>query len=414
MNFISLYIAFRYFRSKKRGFPSFVSIMSFMGITLGVAVLILVTSVMNGFEKELEDRVLQAIPHASIKGSPLIDNWSLVNEVLNKNSNILGSSPYIETQGLINSENNLKGIFIYGVDPKLEKKISTIPNNIIVGSWDNLLINSYDVILGDILAMQLGVNIGDYVNILVPDTGLGILGTSPRVKRFKVSAIFSIGSPEVDQSFVYINIKDAAKLLRIKNKVHGVRVRYTNLFNAKKEIKEDLLKVQNTLSGKYKSQDWTKSYGTLFRAIKMEKFLVSFLLFLVVLVAIFNLVSMMVMTVNEKRPQIAILMTMGAKPSTIQRIFIFFGSLIGFLGTFFGTILGLLLSFNLGSLISFIETTLNISLLDAYFINYFPIDIRASWVITICLISITMTILSSLYPSLIASKSDPATILRHE
>jgi len=414
MRFLSLSIALRYFKSNRRGFLSFVSIMSFMGISLGVAVLILVTSVMNGFEKELEDRVLQAIPHASIEGEPFITDWHIVNKVLLDNKNILGSGPFIETQGLINSQNSLKGIMLFGINPELEKKVSTISKNIIIGSWDDLNSEEYTIILGDILAMQLGVNVGSFVNLLIPDTSMGLLGTFPRTKRFKVAAIFSIGSPEVDQSFAYINLRDASKLLRTGNKIHGLRVKYLDLFSAKHEIYADSNRINSYLNTSYKAQDWTSDYGTLFRAIKMEKFLVSFLLFLVVLVAVFNLVSMLVMTINEKRSQIAILLTLGATRSSIHRIFMIFGTLIGTLGTITGLLFGLLVSLNLGSLIDWLENIFGIYLLDAYFINYFPIDIRPFWVFLICVISLSLSVVSSLYPSRLATKVNPANVLRYE
>ncbi|MDG2060833.1 MAG: lipoprotein-releasing ABC transporter permease subunit [SAR86 cluster bacterium] len=414
MNLLSLSIAFRYFRSKRRGFLSFTSIMSFVGITLGVTVLILVTSVMNGFEKELKQRVLQAIPHANIQGQPFIDDWKDLIKKTDQQVLILGSSPFIETQGLINSSDQLKGVIVYGVHPDLERTVSTIPNHIIVGNWDSLNDQEYNIAIGDILAMQLRVNIGDFVNLLVPDTTMGLLGTFPRTKRFKVSTIFSIGSPEIDQSFVFINLNKASKLLRTEDKVHGLRIKYSDLFIAKRQIKEDVKLINQLNDQTYTSNDWTNSYGTLFKAIQMEKFLVSLLLFTIILVAAFNLVSTLVMIINEKKSQIAILLTLGATRASLGRVFIFFGAIVGFVGTLSGLLLGLLFTLNLGTIINFLEESLGMHLLDAYFINYFPIDLRPTWIIVICLISFLLAIVSSLYPANLASKLEPAEVLRYE
>ena len=414
MNFITLEIAFRYFRSKRRGFLSFLSVISFAGIAIGVAVLILVTSVMNGFERELQNKILQAIPHASIKGKPILDDWEKLNSVLRENKNIIGSAPYLETQAILNSKSNLKAVFIYGVNPKLEQSVSIISNNIIIGSWEDLQKEAFNISIGELLARKLDISLGDYLNVLVSDTSMGFMGSIPRTKKFRVSSIFSLGSPEFDMNFIYMNIDNAAKLLRTGKSVHGIRIKYTDLFIAKSEIKQDLLRVNSALNKEYNSDDWTNAYGTLFRAIKMEKFLVSLLLYIVILVAVFNVISMLVTTINDKKSQIAILMTLGATRTMISSIFLMFGTMIGIAGMLSGLFLGLLITTNLGSLIELVELTFKISLLDAYFINYFPIDIRPSWVVTICFSSVLLTIISSLFPAKLASNLDPASVLRHE
>ena len=414
MNFLPLFIAVKYLRSKRTGFLSFISNAGFLGITLGVTVLILVSSVMNGFEKELKDRVLQAIPHASIVGDIQKEEITSIQSVLEKNQEIVATAPYIETQGLVSSANSLKGVYIFGIASDQEKLISIVADRIIDGEWQSLNEEKYGIIIGDILAFQLGLGIGDMVNVLVPDTSLSLAGILPRTKRFKVTGIFSIGAPEMDQSYTYIDIKNAEKLLRMKNSVHGVRIKYQDLFQARTLIHQDKDRVNLELNKSFGSNNWTNAYGTLFKAINMEKFLVSILLSLVILVAIFNVVSLSVMTINEKRSQIAILMTVGANRSFIHRIFIYFGSLIGIAGTIVGLIMGLTLSYFLGPIVNFLENLMGINFLEVYFINYFPVDIRPNWVIFICFTSILLTLVASFYPARLASKILPAEVLRYE
>ena len=414
MRSLPLFIAIKYLKGKRTGFQSFVSSAGLIGVALGVAVLILVSSVMNGFERELRERILQAIPHASIEGGIDINQVLSVKAVLEENPEVLASSPYIETQGLISSANSLKGIYIFGVNPVLEKKVSIVSTKIISGSWNSIEEEKYGIIIGDILAFQLGIGVGDMVNILVPDTTLSLAGILPRTKRFKVTGIFRIGAPEMDQSFAYINITNAQKLLRMSNSVHGIRIKYQDLFQARQLVYQDTYRINEVLGTQFSSSNWTNSYGTLFQAIKMEKFLVFLLLSLVVVVAVFNIVSLSVMTINEKRTQIAILMTLGASRSFIQRIFIYFGSLIGLAGTCLGLIIGLVLTYFLGPIINFIEDLLDIRFLEVYFINYFPTDFRLTWIVIICLTALFLTVISSFYPSRLASKINPAEVLRYE
>jgi len=388
--------------------------MAFAGIAIGVAVLIIVTSVMNGFEKELQTRILQAIPHASIEGNISNNDIDKIVNTLYENKKIVGAAPYIETQGLVSSGSSLKGVYIYGVNPFQEPAISIVSEQMIDGTWDSLSEDSYNLVMGDILAMQLGLRIGDKVNVLVPDTNLGLAGILPRTRQFTVSGIFSLGAPEMDESFVYLNIKNASKLLRMNNAVHGIRVRYSDLFLAPTEIYKDLFRIQDSLNLNVGANDWTRSYGTLFKAIKNEKFLISLLLTFIVLVAIFNVVSMLVMIINEKRAQIAILVTLGGTRRFIQNIFIYFGSLIGIFGTLSGLLIGLFITYNLGSIIGLLEYTLGVKFLEVYFIDYFPVDIRPSWIFFICAGSLLLTIISSIYPATIASKIEPAEVLKYE
>tara|TARA_B100001179_G_C18561152_1_gene390662 strand:+ start:91 stop:1335 length:1245 start_codon:yes stop_codon:yes gene_type:complete len=414
MNFLPLNIAFKYFRSKRRGYLSFVSGIAFIGIALGVSVLILVSSVMNGFERELRERVLESIPHASVVGNIEVKEFDEIRSILLQNLHVIGASPYIETQGLISSESSLKGVYLFGISPEYEKEVSIIGQRFLEGGLEKLTPGNYGLLIGDILAAQLNLRVNDFVNVLVPDTSSGLVGTFPRTKRFRIVGIFNTGSTEVDQSYVYLHISNAAKLLRMKNFIHGVRVKYSDLFLSKKQVLLDVSRINHQLGKFYSTTNWTYSYGTLFKAIKMEKFLVSLLLSAIILVAVFNVVSMLVMTINEKRSQIAIIMTIGGTKNLIEQIFLYFGSLIGITGTFLGLIFGLLVTIFLGPIIEFLEFILNKRFLEIYFIDYFPIDIRLSWICIICLASISLTILASYYPATLASKLEPAEVLRHE
>ncbi len=414
MKNISLFIALRYFKSKGQGFISFQSGMALAGIAIGVAILILVTSVMNGFERELKTRILQAIPHASIQGNITKTEFNGINESLMLNSNVLGTAPYIETQGLLSSGTYLKGVYIFGVDPKYENNVSTIENHFVEGSLDSLEDNDYNLVIGDILAIQLGIRVGDSVNILVPETALGLVGILPRTKKFKITGIFSLGAPEIDQSYVYLNIDNASKLLRTGEFVHGIRIRYSNLFNSKDNIKSDLLRINKEFQVNYKASTWETSYGTLFEAIQMERFLVALMLMTLVLISSYSLMSMLIMTIKEKESQIAILISLGATRRFIKNIFLLFGSLIGLAGIITGLLAGLLITSYFGSIVNFIESLFGIQFMKVYFIDYFPVDIRGNWVFSICIISFFLASIASVYPAKIASKIEPAEALKYE
>ena len=414
MKNISLFLALKYFRSRGKGFVSFHSGMAIFGISIGIAILILVTSVMNGFQRELKERVLETIPHASILGDIQLSEFAALEKTLYKNQEVKGVAPYIETQGLLSSGSYLKGVYFYGIVPEHEKTVSIIHNHILSGSFESLEDEGYNLIIGDILAYQLGLNIGDNVNVLVPDTGLGIAGIFPRTKKFKVTGIFSIGAPEVDQSFAYMSIRNASKLLRTNEFVNGIRIKYEDLFNSNYQVREDASRLRSDSEKTFTTTTWQQNYGTLYQAVENERFLVAFMLFMLVILSAYNLMSMLVMTVNEKKAQIAILMTMGATSGIIRNTFLSFGGLVGLLGIFIGAIAGLLISINFGSIIAFIEGLFNVQLLQVYFINYFPIDIRFEWVTSICLITFFFCLLFTIYPSRLASKVDPVEVLKYE
>jgi lipoprotein-releasing system permease protein len=284
----------------------------------------------------------------------------------------------------------------------------------IVGSFSSLEEENYNLVIGDILSLQLGVNIGDSINVLVPDTGLGIAGIFPRTKKFKVSGIFSVGAPEIDQSYAYMSISNASKLLRMNNSINGVRIKYKDLFESAYQVRSDIVNLNTQKNKRFVSTTWQQNYGTLFEAIQNERFLVSFMLFMLIILSGYNLMSMLVMTVNEKKSQIAILMTMGATTNTIRNVFLIFGSLVGSFGILLGCLFGILISINFGSLINFLEALIGIKFLQVYFIDYFPIDIRFEWVSMICILTFIFCLIFTLYPSRLASKIDPVEVLKNE
>ena len=414
MKNISVFLALKYFRSRDRNFISFHSGMAIFGIAIGVLILILVTSVMNGFQRELKERILETIPHASILGDIRLNEFTSLEKTLYENSQVIGAAPYIETQGLLSSGSYLKGVYFLGVVPKYENTVSILNKNMIAGSFLSLDEEEYNLVIGDILAFQLGLNIGDYVNVLVPDTGLGLAGIFPRTKRFKVSGIFSIGAPELDQNFVYMSILNSSKLLRNNKSITGIRLKYKDLFSSSYQVREDALRLSSSNNKTFSTTTWQQNYGTLYQAVENERFLVAFMLFMLVILSAYNLMSMLVMTVNEKKSQIAILMTMGATDRIIRNIFLVFGGLVGLLGIVIGSIAGFLISSNFSSIMTFIENLFNVQFLQVYFINYFPVDIRLEWISTICLITFTLCLIFTIYPSRLASKLNPVEVLKNE
>ena len=414
MKNISVFLAFKYFRSRDKSFISFHSGMAIFGIAIGVLILILVTSVMNGFQRELKERVLETIPHASILGDIQLNEFSSLEKTLYENPQVIGAAPYIETQGLLSSGSYLKGVYFLGVVPEYENTVSILSENMLVGSFLSLDEKGYNLVIGEILAFQLGLNVGDYVNVLVPDTGLGIAGIFPRTKRFKVTGVFSIGAPELDQNFAYMSIANASKLLRTNNSVTGIRLKYKDLFSSSYQVREDASRLRSYNNKTLSTSTWQQNYGTLYQAVENERFLVAFMLFMLVVLSAYNLMSMLVMTVNEKKSQIAILMTMGATERIIRNIFLVFGGLVGLVGIAIGSIAGSVISYNFSSIMTFIETLFNVQFLQVYFINYFPVDIRLDWISTICLITFILCLIFTIYPSRLASKLNPVEVLKYE
>ena len=409
---ISLSIALEYLRSKTKGATSFVSSLAYTCVALGVAVLIIVSSVMNGFEKELRDRILNVIPHASISGVTPISDWNEIYAVLKDHPKVVGAAPFIQSQMLIGSSDEVYGSNLIGINPNSEKNVSIVSNFITKGSYESLNENSSNIILGELLARKLNLDIGNQVSLMLPDNKASFSGYFPKIKNFKVTGIFRVGSPDIDEGIAYINISQASKLLSLKDKIHGFRIKFKDLFDANYLSWEVLIDLEDYTNQILISENWTLTYGPLFEAIMMEKTLVGLLVFLIVLVAAFNIVSMLIMMINDKKAQLAIFKTMGMSKYEISKIFIYLGAMISMIGSLVGLVLGMVITFLLSSKI--FEELITSLMQGTYFISYFPVDIRFSWVFFILFSTIALTLLVCLYPARIASKVIPAEVLRNE
>ena len=407
---ISLKLGYKYLRSNKGGIFSFTTFLAIIGLTIGISSLIVVTSVMNGFEKELENRILGVIPHSVIYSDDPIQNYDeLINDIKNE-KNILEASPYISIQGLVSSQYNSKGINVIGIDTEKEENISIIPDYMLAGNLSNLE-SGNSIIIGSLLAANLGVYVGDKINITTSDIKTSIIGSYPTSVNFKIVGIYELKT-EIDQTMTFISHKTAQKLKNIDfDETLSIRIKTDNLFKAD-YISQNLIKNLNRDDLIFSS--WKSTHGTLFEAIKFEKLLISLMLFLIVAVASILVLSTVVMTVKSKEREIGILLTLGASSKQIILIFFTQGFIVSLIGIIFGVLLGFILTLNLTNIITFLESILERNLLEAYFINYFPYHIDYNQIVIICLISFALSLLSSLIPSFRAVKLNPVQILRHE
>ncbi len=412
-NYTPLFIALRYLKGRKSGFLSFISALAFISTSLGVAVLIIVSSVMNGFEKELKDRILNVIPHASIYGLNPIDDWQKIEKEIINDINVKGISPYIETEALIKSQSDVAGILINGVMPDKDKTVSVIHEYTNEGRFEDLQ-NGNNIVLGRLLARKLNVDLGDKISLMLPDSNSSFAGYFPRTKIFNVVGIFNLGSRDIDESIAYISLENASKLTGLNSQIHGFRLKYEDLFDAPYLVWQSLVYAEKNTNVLLNAEDWSYTYGPLFEAIMMEKSLVFLLLTLIIIVAAFNIVSMLMTLINEKRGAIAILQTMGMTNNEIFKIFLYLGSLIALIGTILGLIFGLGTTFLIGSSIFETQLTSLMEYLGTYFISYFPYDIRLETILIIILVSLIITIFSVIFPARTASKLHPIEILRNE
>ena len=410
MSSISLKLGYKYLRSNKGGVFSFTTLLAIIGLSIGISSLIVVTSVMNGFEKELEDRILGVIPHSVISSDEPIDDYeNLINQV-KKDANILEASTYINTQAIISSSYDTRGVSLIGIDPLKEKNMSIIPDYMLVGDLNDLNEDN-TIIIGSLLAAQIGAYIGDEVNITTSDIRTSLIGSYPRSVNFEVVGIFELKT-EIDQYLTLISHSTSQKIKNLKaNQTTGIRLKTNNLFNAD-IITENI--INNLDSNNLTYSSWKNTHGTLFEAIKFEKLLISLMLFLIIAVASILVLSTVVMTVKSKEREIGILLTLGASNKQIVLIFFTQGLIVTLIGIFVGILLGFLLIYNLNNFISVIESMLDRNLLEAYFINYFPYHINFGQIFLICFFSFLISLISSLIPSLRAVRLNPVEILRHE
>lgn len=411
---LEAFIGLRYVRAKRRNhFISFISLTSMLGIALGVTTLITVISVMNGFEKELRARILGAIAHATIQpadGSSM--EWRSVVDRVEEHPEVDGAAPYIE-EGVWLQGSESAGAFIRGVDPEFEPRVSEVDQKMLSGALGDLRPGEYGIILGIGLASRLRVGPGDRVTVIAPRLKATPVGASPLMRRFTVVGAFEFGEFENDSTLALVHIEDAAKLLRMPSgAIGGVRLHLQDMYQAWRVARE----ISGTMPGYYIVRDWTQERGNLFQAVRTEKTVMWVILSLIIAVAAFNIISMLVMVVTDKQSDIAILKTMGARPGTVMRIFVIQGSVIGVVGTLLGVIGGILLAQNIGTVVPYLEQFFGFSLFpsDIYYITELPSDLQSADVIKFALMSLVMSLLSTLYPSWRAARTQPAEALSYE
>ena len=410
-----VFIGTRYTRAKRRNhFVSFISLTSMIGLALGVVVMIVVLSVMNGFDHEMRTRVLGMVPHATIESGEPISDWQNLATRVQQNPQVEAVAPFTQMQGLLTNNGNVQKILLNAIDPVQERKVSIIDGFMKQGSLDDLVSGGFGVVIGDKAATKLGVGLGDKVTFVSPEVMVTPAGMFPRMKRFTVVGIFHVGAGELDGYLGVTNLQDLARLHRWKpDQVQGLRLKFTDLFKAPRTAYEI---AQNLGEHQYYSRDWTRTHGNLYQAIGMEKSIIGLLLLLIVAVAAFNIISTLVMVVNDKRGDIAILRTLGATPGQIMRIFMVQGTVIGVVGTLVGAGVGILAALNVSSAISALEGLIGHKFLnaDVYFIDYLPSQLMAEDVLLVCGAALVLSFLATLYPAWRAARTQPAEALRYE
>jgi lipoprotein-releasing system permease protein len=413
---VALFVGLRYLRARKgSGFVSFVTFASVIGVALGVATLIVVLSVMNGFEKELRERLLGLTAHASIQQDGGLDAWPPLVEQLLEQSEITGAAPYIEQEAILSGPGGLAGALITGIEPELEEKVSKVNDSMLIGSLTDLQPESYRIVLGRVLAQRAGVAVGDKVKVLVPRfPSAKSGGMGPQLVSFSVSGVFELGVQDHDSLRAFVHLSDASELSQMGSKVSGIRVETTDIFAAPAVVRKRLQEIGDR--GVLEVWDWTQQNASYFRAIRIEKMMMALLLSLIIGVAAFNIVATLVMVVAEKRSGIAILRTLGCSRRDVIAIFVLQGTLIGWLGAVVGVVLGVLLSLNMDTVAPTLENLLGFQFMpaDLYYLTSLPVDLHTADVAWTTVVVLVVTSLATIYPALRAATVQPAEVLRYE
>jgi lipoprotein-releasing system permease protein len=412
-----LFIGLRYTRASRRagrrnGFISFISGLSVAGIGLGVAALIVVLSVMNGFQKEVRDRMLSVLSHVEVfAGRELLHDWQKVIDDARKHPRVTAGAPYVAGQAMLTVDDSVRGVLVRGIDPSLEPGVADFTRNVERGALADLRPGEFGVAVGRELANQLFLDLGSRITLIAPQGTATPAGLVPRLRQLTVVAIFTAGHFEYDSSLLLMNIDDAAKLFRVDG-VSGVRLKTDDMMQAPR-VGLDLTRM---LTGDLYVRDWSSENRNWFAAVQIEKRMMFIILTLIIAVAAFNLVSMLVMTVTDKQADIAILRTLGASPGSIMKIFIVQGASVGLLGTLAGVVLGVLIALNVGETVAFIESLFGFEVLPKgiYFISHLPSDLRGGDVARIGFTACVLAFASTIYPSWRASRVRPAEALRYE
>lgn len=412
---LPVFIGLRYTRAKRRNhFISFISGTSMVGLALGVLVMILVLSVMNGFDRELRTRILGMVPHATISSYQPVSDWRELAAQVQQNPEVLATAPFTQLQGMLTSQGVTQPVLVNAVLPQEEKNVSIISEHMVQGSLDQLVEGEFGIIVGEITARRFRLQLGDKLTFILPEASVTPAGVFPRLKRFTVAGIFKVGA-ELDSSLALIHVADAAKLNRWgEGQVEGIRLRLKDLFHAPQVAWDIAGHLPH--GADYVARDWTRTHGSLFQAIQMEKRMIGLLLLLIVAVAAFNIISTLVMVVTDKKADIAILRTLGMTPRQIMLVFMVQGSVIGVVGTLIGTVLGVIAALNVTEWVNWLEGLIGRKFLsaDVYFINYLPSQLRLEDVLVICGSALAMSFLATLYPAWRAARTEPAEALRYE
>ncbi|WP_339082549.1 lipoprotein-releasing ABC transporter permease subunit [Pseudomonas sp. TMP9] len=410
---LSIFIGVRYTGAKRRNhFISFISMTSMIGLALGVLAMIVVLSVMNGFQKEMSTRILGMVPHASIAGLKPLDDWQRVAAAARQNPQVQAAVPFAELEGMLSVRGAMQPVQLHGIDPVLEPQVSIIDKHMQQGRLSDLREGEFGVVLGEITARRFQLQVGDKLALIVPELSSVPGGISPRMQRLNVVGIFKVGA-ELDSSLALIHVADAAHIQRMQpGQVQSVRLKLKDLYQSPQVAAQ----IVSGLGEGYIASDWTLTQGSLFSAMKMEKTMIGLLLLLIVAVAAFNIIATLIMVVADKGADIAILRTLGATPAQIMGVFMVQGTVIGVVGTLIGAVLGIFAALNVSQLVGWVERISGQQVMssDVYFISNLPSQLLLSDVLLICGAAFTLSFLATIYPSWRAAQIQPADALRYE
>ena len=412
---LPVFVGLRYVRTRRQGFfVSFISWISMAGVCLGVAALITIISVMNGFEGELRNRLVSLTAHATVSGPPeRLANWQSVTERIRTVPGVEGVAPFVDVQAMLGRTGMLEPVLLHGIDPAAEANVSSIEQNLLQGKLSDLEPGARGMVIGRVLAWQIGAEVGDELTVMVPGRDMLAAGGRPLLQTFTVTGIFEVGLQDHDSALALVSIADAADLSGAANATPaGLRIRFDDVMNAPARTAD----LRKAVGAGLQVKDWSEEHAAYFRAIRIEKTMMSLILLLVVAVAAFNIVAALVMVVNEKRSDIAILRTLGMTPRGIVGVFLTQGLVIGTVGTLFGLVLGVLVAANVGTIVPALERVFQFHVMDpsVYYITRIPSELRAGQVLAITLVAFTLTVVATIYPAIRGAATQPAEALRYE
>jgi lipoprotein-releasing system permease protein len=412
---LPVFVGLRYVRTRRQGFfVSFISWISMAGVCLGVAALITIISVMNGFEGELRNRLVSLTAHATVSGPPeRLANWRVVTERIRTVPGVEGVAPFVDVQAMLGRSGMLEPVLLHGIDPAAEANVSSIERNLLQGKLSDLKPGSRGMVIGRVLAWQIGAEPGDELTVMVPGRDMLAAGGRPLLQTFTVTGIFEVGLQDHDAALALVSIADAADLSGAANATPaGLRIRFDDVMNAPARTAD----LRKAVGAGLQVRDWSEEHSAYFRAIRIEKTMMSLILLLVVAVAAFNIVAALVMVVNEKRSDIAILRTLGMTPRGVVGVFLTQGLVIGTVGTLFGLVLGVLIAANVGTIVPVLERVFGFHVMDpsVYYITQIPAELRIGQIATITLVAFTLTVVATIYPAIRGAATEPAEALRYE